>query len=156
MVESILVCDLDIFETRYVRHPGLLFQEGVPMKILATAIACSLMLTLAGLSFAADTKEDVKTNKDKLVGVWEVTKGETAPVGATVEFTKDGKMIVIIKDGDKTVKLDGTYTVEKDSITSVLKEEDKEHKETVKIKKLTDKELVVEEEKGKTIEFKKK
>jgi uncharacterized protein (TIGR03066 family) len=126
------------------------------MKSLATAVACAVVLALAGPSLAAEKKEDAKTNKDKLVGVWEVTKSENAPPGATVEFTKDGKMIVTIKDGDKTVKVEGTYTIEKDAITSNLKIEDKEMKETVTITKLTDKELVVKDAKGKVDEFKKK
>jgi uncharacterized protein (TIGR03066 family) len=131
-------------------------KKGVPMKSLATAVACCLVLALAGPCLAAE-----KTNKDKLVGVWEVTKSENAPAGATVEFTKDGKMIVTIKDGDKTVKVEGTYTLDKDSITSVLKIKDKDNKETetketVTITKLTDKELAVKDSKGKVDEFKKK
>ncbi len=125
------------------------------MKTLATAVACGLVLALAGLSLAAE--KDAKTTKDKLVGVWEVTKsGSGAPAGSTLEFAKDGQLIVTIKDGDKTVKVEGTYTADKDSITTVLKEGDKEHKETVKIKKLTDKELAFEDAKGKVDEFKKK
>ena len=124
------------------------------MKSLRSVVACCLVLSLAGSLLAAE--KDAKTNKDKLVGVWEVTKSENAPPGATVEFTKDGKMIVSIKDGDKTIKVEGTFTVDKDSITSVLKVDDKEMKETVTITKLTDKELVVKDAKGKVDEFKKK
>ncbi|HEX5272540.1 MAG TPA: TIGR03066 family protein [Gemmataceae bacterium] len=124
------------------------------MKILATAVACCVVLALAGPSFAAE--KNAKDNKTKIVGVWEVTKSDNAPPGATVEFTKDGKMIVTIKDGDKTIKVEGTYTIEKDSITSNLKVDDKEMKETVTITKLTDKELVVKDAKGKVDEFKKK
>jgi uncharacterized protein (TIGR03066 family) len=114
-------------------------------------------LALAVPSFAAD--KDATTNKDKIVGVWELTKGDAAPVGSTVEFTKDGKMLVNVKDGDKTVKHEGTYTIDKDSITSVLKIDGQETKSTVTIKKLTDKELVVEEKDQKNVktdEFKKK
>ena len=124
------------------------------MKSLATAVACCLVLALAGSLLAAE--KDAKTNKDKLVGVWEVTKSEGAPAGSTVEFTKDGKMIVTVKADNKTEKVEGTYTVDGDSIKSNLKVGDKEVKETAKIKKLTDKVLVTEDEKGKTDEFKKK
>jgi uncharacterized protein (TIGR03066 family) len=127
------------------------------MKSLATALACVAVLALTGLSLAAEKKADAKTNKDLIVGVWEVTKSDSgAPAGATIEFTKDGKMIVTIKDGDKTEKVDGTYTIDKDSITSKLKVGDKEKEETVKIKKLDDKVLVVEDKEGKKDEFKKK
>jgi uncharacterized protein (TIGR03066 family) len=126
------------------------------MKSLATAVACCLVLALAGLSFAAD-KDPAATNKKNIVGVWEVSKSDSgAPPGATVEFTKDGKMIVTIKDGDKTEKVEGTYTIDKDSITSKLKIGDQTKEETVKIKKLTDKELSVEDKDGKKDEFKKK
>ena len=123
------------------------------MKSFRTAVAFCAVLALAGSSFAEEKKD---SNKTKLVGVWEVTKSEGAPPGSTVEFTKDGKMIVTMKVDDKPVKVEGTYAVEGDSIKSNLKVNDKEMKETVKIKKLTDKELVTLDEKGKTDEFKKK
>jgi uncharacterized protein (TIGR03066 family) len=127
------------------------------MKSLWTAVGCCLVLGLAGAAFAEDKKADDKaTNKEKIVGVWEVTKSESAPAGATVEFTKDGKMIVNVKANDKDVKVEGTYTIDGDNIKSKLKLGDKEKEETVKIKKLTDKELVTVDEKGKIDEFKKK
>jgi uncharacterized protein (TIGR03066 family) len=130
--------------------------KGLLMKSLRSVVACCLVLSLAGLAFAEEKKDDTKSNKDKLVGVWEVTKSEGAPAGSTVEFTKDGKMIVTVKADNKTEKVEGTYTVDGDSIKSNLKVGDKEVKETAKIKKLTDKVLVTEDEKGKTDEFKKK
>jgi uncharacterized protein (TIGR03066 family) len=141
----------------FFRHPRFFSMKGTSMKLLATVIACCVVLALAGPS-RADTKDAPKTNKEKIVGVWELSKSEdkNAPVGATVEFTKDGKMIVKFKMEDKAVTIEGTYTIEKDSITSVLKHDDQEMKETVTIKKLTDKELVVVDGKGKTDEFKKK
>jgi uncharacterized protein (TIGR03066 family) len=126
------------------------------MKSLATAVACALVLSLAGLSLAAD-KDPAATNKKNIVGVWEVVKSDSgAPAGATVEFTKDGKMIVTIKDGDKTEKVEGTYTIDKDSITSKLKIGDQTKEETVKITKLDDKVLAVSDKDGKKDEFKKK
>ncbi len=132
------------------------------MRILATALACCVALALAAPSRAADAKnaKDAKTSKEKIVGVWEVVKSEDAPPGATVEFTKDGKMIVTVKKDNQTEKIEGTYSVDGDSLTSVLKAEGQEHKQTVTIKKVTDKELLVEETnkdgKKMTHEFKKK
>jgi uncharacterized protein (TIGR03066 family) len=123
---------------------------------MRSVVAFCLVLALAGAAFAEEKKDDKKSNKDKLVGVWEVTKGEGAPAGATVEFTKDGKMLMNFKVNDKEVKIEGTYSVDGESIKTSFKVEDKEIKETSKIKKLTDKELVIEDEKGKTEEFKKK
>ncbi len=126
------------------------------MKILATAAALCVALALAGPSPAAD--KDAKSNKDKIVGVWELTRSEdgSAPIGALVEFTKDGKMIVTVKSGDKTDKIEGTYSIDKDMITSSIKVKDEDKKNTVTIKKLTDKDFVVVNKDGKADEFKKK
>lgn len=101
-----------------------------------------------------DDKTEHSTH-DKLVGTWEVSKGEMPP-GSTVQFTKDGKMKVTMKAGDKTVLAEGTYEVEGMSIKTTQKQGAKEVKETLKIKSLTDKELVTLDEKGMTDEFKKK
>jgi len=90
----------------------------------------------------------------KLVGVWEVTKSKDAPPGATVEFTKDGKMALKAKVKDKTLSIEGTYKVKADSLTSTLSFGGKEKTETHKIKKLTEKELILEDEKGQIEEYK--
>src|SRR3954471_13762035 len=80
----------------------------------------------------------------KLVGTWELVKGD--PAGATVEFTQDHKLKFRAKIGEQTVTLEGTYSVNKDNLTVNLKTPDgKDQSETLTIKKLTDKELVIEE-----------
>lgn len=91
----------------------------------------------------------------KLIGVWELTKAENAPPGPmTVEFTKDKKLKLRIKTNDKEIKIDGTYEVKDNDIVSMLAFEGQTKTETNKIKKLTEKELVIEDEKGKVEEYK--
>lgn len=124
------------------------------MRSLHVVLVGCLFLGLVAVAQGADKKEP--TNKEKIVGVWEPTKGDSLPKGATIEFTKDGKLKIAIKVEGKTITADGTYTVDGDKLTTVLKDEGKEKKETVKIKKLTDKELVTEDSKGMVDEFKKK
>ena len=121
---------------------------------LMAAVVLALGL-IAGLR-AEDKKAD--TNKDKVVGSWEVTKSYEGgpPVGSVIVFAKDGKMKVTHKQDDKEVTTEGTYTVEGEKMTVTLKRDDKEIKHTVTIKKLTAKAFVVENEQSKMLEFKKK
>src|SRR5262245_59609599 len=97
-------------------------------------------------------------NADKIVGTWELAKaGEEMPSGSTFEFTKDGKMKINIKVGEQPVSVQGTYKVEGDTLSTSGKGTDgKEKTEKSKIKKLTDTTLILEDDKGKEVEFKKK
>jgi uncharacterized protein (TIGR03066 family) len=122
------------------------------MKLLRMSLAVVLLLGVTALR--ADDKKDL--DKDKLVGTWEVTKGESLPVGSTVEFTKDGKVKITVKEGDKTMTIEGTYKIDGQAFKSTLKFGDKENTETVKVTSLTDKELVLLDEQGKKDTFKKK
>jgi uncharacterized protein (TIGR03066 family) len=123
------------------------------MRLMATGL---LVLGIVAGVRADDKKAD--TTKEKLLGKWEVVKGDEGapPVGTVVEFIKDGKLKVIHKQGDKEVTLEGTYTLDDMKVSVVLKQEDKEIKHTITIKKLTDTEFVAENEKGQKAEFKKK
>ena len=123
------------------------------MKALGLALAGCLVLGLTAIGQADDKKEP--TNKEKIVGIWEPTKGEL-PKGSTVEFTKDGKLKVVVKIEDKSITLEGTYTVDGDKVKTVLKDEGQERKEDLKIKTLNDKELVLVDDKGMAEEFKRK
>src|SRR5262249_26020589 len=106
----------------------------------------------------AEDKEAKKDNAKLLVGTWEVTKSfDKGPaVGATVEFTKDGKVKVKAKVEDKDVYREGTYKVDGDKLTLVLKRDDKESKTIISIKKLSDKELVTENDDKQSVELKRK
>ena len=92
----------------------------------------------------------------RLLGVWEVTKSDDAPPGATVEFTKDGKIKLRAKVKDMEIKVDGTYELKKDQIVTRVTFGDKSKSETHTIKKLTDTELSTANEKGDSVEFKRK
>jgi len=98
------------------------------------------------------------TNAEKIVGKWEISKTGTegAPVGAVVEFQKNGKRILSLKISDKELTFTGTYKVEKDRLTVTLKTLDgKEESETNTIKTLNDTTLVLIEKDKKETEFKK-
>ncbi len=97
---------------------------------MKTLLAAALGLTLFALSAKAD-------DTPKLLAKWEVTKstGDT-PVGAVVEFAKDGKMTATIKDGDKELKLDGTYKLDgkKLNVKLTLGEQKIDHDFTITFK----------------------
>lgn len=111
-------------------------------------------LVLVGFGGSAATR--AQDEDKKIVGTWEVTKSDDLPAGSTVEFTKDGKIHVTVKEKGETVKLDGTYTVEKTKLSVKLKLGDQTIEENVTIKKVTDKELQLEDKDKKVDEFKKK
>jgi uncharacterized protein (TIGR03066 family) len=99
----------------------------------------------------ADEKDD---NKTKILGVWEGKVGDSK--GASVEFTKDGKIKILIDSEGKKRSLEGTYDLAGDVINLSLKGADgKERKEKMKIKTLTDTDLSWEDEKGRQDDFKK-
>jgi uncharacterized protein (TIGR03066 family) len=122
---------------------------------LALASAFVFALTLAFGSRAVSGEENkADIAKDKLVGVWEAAKGDL-PKGSTVEFTKDGKLHIVVKDNDKTFKVDGSYAVDGDKLKIVTVFEGKEDKQTITVTKLTDTDLVTKDEKNMVDEFKK-
>lgn len=96
------------------------------------------------------------TNRDKLVGTWEIAKSTEGLVGTSMEFTRDGKLIMTAKAGEQTVKVEGSYTVDGDSLTIVQNVGGQEVRETTKIRQLTDKTLTTVDAKGQSEEFKRK
>jgi uncharacterized protein (TIGR03066 family) len=116
-------------------------------RLLAVAF---LAVGLLGGVQADEKKAD---NKTLIVGVWEVTKGtDGPPIGATLEFTKEGKVKMTAKRDGQEVSKQGTYTVEGDKVTV----DGDGRKESATIKKLTEKELVLEIAPGKTVELTRK
>jgi uncharacterized protein (TIGR03066 family) len=113
-------------------------------------------LLCIGVVFAAPAPPS--SNQTKILGVWEITKSDDGtPTGTTIEFAKDGKVKVTTKAGDLVLNLEGTYKVEGDKLTVTIKPpNEKEQTDTVTITKLTDKVLIIKDEKGKIDEFKKK
>jgi uncharacterized protein (TIGR03066 family) len=110
----------------------------------AAAAVAFLSVTLVGVAGTDNTK--------KIIGVWELVKGESP--GSTVEFTRDGKLKINAKVKDKEVNADGTYKIEGDKLKVTLSFKGKTITETNKIKKLTEKELILVDEEGKVEEFK--
>lgn len=122
------------------------------MRAVSLTLAACALLTLSAR--AEDRKPASKA--DKLVGTWEVVKGHL-PAGATAAFTKDGKLTISGEREGKPFKVVGTYKLDSDKIQTTAKGTDgKERTHTHTIKSLTDKELVVEDDKGESITFKRK
>ena len=117
--------------------------------VAALAVAC-----LIGPAARADDKDYAK----KIVGKWEVTKADegTIPKGAIVEFTKDGKIHIFEKAGDKEMMFGGTYKLDGDKFMVTIKIGDDEHSNTITITKMTDTEMHTKNEEGKVVELTKK
>jgi uncharacterized protein (TIGR03066 family) len=124
------------------------------MKVLRLLVVAGLILGVTAAR-ADDKKDDKKAYKDKIVGTWVLKKDEnpkSPPPGSILEFTKDGKMKFTAKIQDKEIKLEGTYSVDGDKLTTTMKTPDgKEMSDTDTITKLTDKELVVKDGKTQTL-----
>ncbi len=118
---------------------------------MRTLIGFGLVLALTCGATAANQQ---KLDGKKLVGKWEPAtpkKGEQM----VMEFTKDGKIVVTGDMGGKEVKIEGTYKLDGDKLSFVLKFMDIEIKETVTITKLTDTEMEGEDKDKKKESFKK-
>jgi uncharacterized protein (TIGR03066 family) len=117
-------------------------------------------LGVAVLAFvpAIALAEDKPDYAKMLVGKWEISKADegTVPVGTIVVFTDDGKIKITGKKDDKDVTMEGTYKVEGDTFTFVLKEGDNEHKDTITITKITKTEMTTKNKEGKVVECKRK
>lgn len=133
------------------------------MRAICLVLTGCLLLVSAA-SGQADKDKKTKIDKAKLVGTWTFVKtdSEKAPPPETVikvEFTKDGKITLTQTVKDKTATVKGTYSVAGDQLTTLLKYDgEKDVKEVMTIKELTDKKFVTTEKKdGKleTTEFKK-
>ena len=73
-----------------------------------------------------------------------------------MEYSKDGEIRMTGKANGKEFNFDGTYVVDGNKFTGILQTPDREEKGSVTIKKLTDRELVTEDDVGRVLEFKRK
>jgi uncharacterized protein (TIGR03066 family) len=140
------------------------------MRVLGSGLLLCALLILVGCGKGNNTSKTsstggesggTKTNADKIIGTWEVTKdeekGEDVPPGNTIEFIKDGNLKIVMKLGEKEMKMDGTYKVEDDKLSVTLKGPDKKARtETATIDQLTDTVMVTKDKNGKKTEYKKK
>jgi len=126
------------------------------LRLLAVGMIVGLLSTTAN---AEEKKEVKKVDYAKMiVGKWEVAKADegTIPVGTVVEFGKDGKMKIAVKQGDKDVALEGTFKIDGDKFVFKLKLGEEEREQTITIAKLTEAELSTKNKDDKTVEFKRK
>jgi uncharacterized protein (TIGR03066 family) len=112
------------------------------MNVSRFLTAC--IIALVGLPCAlADDKKEKPIYAKLIVGKWEVTKtyDEThAPIGTVYEFNRTGSLKITCKrDGEEDIA-DGTYKVEKEKLLLTV---DKDEKDPVTIKEITDQKLVV-------------
>jgi uncharacterized protein (TIGR03066 family) len=122
---------------------------------MRTLSALALGLCIVASTGAAVADDD--DNAKKLLGVWVVDKsGSMLPEGSTVEFLKEGKLKVVLKDKSGDMNFGGTYKLAKDKLTTVVKFMDKDIEDILTIKKLTDEVLEVEDKDGTVDTFKKK
>jgi len=120
------------------------------MDLFRFVLVSSLVIGLAAShpvaagKAAAAPAPKAKTNKEKIVGTWLLTKlpkGDP-PAGYTAEFTKDGKLKTT-GDGEATYEVDG------DKLTIHFTSKDgRPRQKTGTIVKLTDKELQIKDEGG--------
>jgi uncharacterized protein (TIGR03066 family) len=135
--------------------PAARYQSNLRILINARrriVVALALAVSFAGLARAEDKKEFDKT---KLIVTWNIIKAEGAPVGALVEFAKDGKMIVSFEMDGKQIKVEGTYKLEGDKLHTVMSFEGNEMKDVDTIKSLTEDKLSLIDKDDKPAELEK-
>lgn len=82
-----------------------------------------------------------------IVGTWEITKSSgDAPEGTLVEFTATGEVKVVVKIDNQEIRIEGKYALTKEKLLLELKANDKEVKEELTVKKLTNDELELEDQ----------
>jgi uncharacterized protein (TIGR03066 family) len=116
---------------------------------MRTLIGAVMILAFAGFTAAAaQDKEKDKIDPKKLLGKWEPKEGKVV-----IEFADKGKLTV--DAGGKDQKFEGTYKLDGNRLEIAIMVFEKEQKETLTVKKLTDEELVTES-KGKEETLKRK
>jgi uncharacterized protein (TIGR03066 family) len=127
------------------------------MRVLGSVLAVCIVFLLIGEGRRAESQKDA-TNAEKLIGTWKLIKsgGKDVPVDISIEFGKDLKLVMMFKAGDKEQKIDGTYKLDGDKITTTAKIGDKEMIEVHTIQTLNDTTLITKDKKGQLDEFQKK
>lgn len=119
------------------------------LRWLAVVVAVGLL----GANLRAEEPDLAKL----LVGKWVVTKADEGapPVGTMAEFTKDGKLKVTIKMGDKENVMEGTYKCDANKFICTFKENDKDKTMTHDVTKISKDEMTFSFE-GKSVTAKRK
>jgi uncharacterized protein (TIGR03066 family) len=108
------------------------------------------------LLYKGEFKQQAKGGgKVSIVGVWETPKTQEFPFDIAVEFSNNGKMRLTIK-ADKQINVDSTYRVDGSKINITHTKGGNTSTDAWTIKELSDKQLVVIDDKGKTVTYTKK
>lgn len=109
---------------------------------MRAVLGCVAVLAMA-FAFTGNTGRaaDDKIDPAKIVGKWTPVNAKTK---ATTEFTKDGKILLVIDAKGKEIKAEGMYKLEGTKLTITYKVGDKDSTSESVVKKLTDDELVFE------------
>ena len=102
------------------------------------------LVALSAAQAAETPKDKPKPDATLLVGVWRFVKTSgKAPEGirATTEYTKDGKVVVLMQVKDEKRQAEGTYKLDGDKLTQVMKLRGKETTEVVTVEVLTKEKL---------------
>lgn len=113
------------------------------MRKAACGLAAAVLVLAAG---GGAVGQDGKIDGKLIVGKWKEA-GKDDPT--TIEFTKDGKLIVLADFGGKELKLEGTYKLDGNKLAVKLELFGKEDSKTMTVNSLTAKEMVTTDEKGK-------
>lgn len=101
---------------------------------------------------AAQAQDD---SPKKLLGKWEIVKaGGQAEKGSVLEFKVGDKLAGVIKFQGESVKVEGTYKLDKGKLELTMKFMDTEAKETLTIRKLTADALELVDKDGQVDELK--
>lgn len=117
---------------------------------MRTLIGAAVILAVAGSFNGAAGQDKEKIDPKKLIGKWEPKEGRVV-----IEFADKGKLTLSLDSDGKGLKYDGTYKLDGNRLEIAIMIE-KEQKETLTIKKLTDDELVTTDSKGKDETLKRK
>lgn len=119
---------------------------------MRTGFGVALVVVLAvGTGGSADEK-DTPVDAKKLVGRWVPQDGKK-DTSVVIEFTAGGKLVITTTADSKTEKYEGTYKVAANKLVIAMKVRDAEVRHEVTVLKLTDAELLTEDEKGKKETF---
>jgi uncharacterized protein (TIGR03066 family) len=132
-------------------------------KIVLASAALLLAVVVTARAQEPKGQEDkgVNVTRAKLVGVWVPVKHKYLPAGATIEFTRDGKVKVKgkvkVEDKDKVIRLEGTYKIVAGGFKLTgIGPKGEVQTQTVTVTQLTATEMVTRSQKGVVNTFTKK
>lgn len=102
-------------------------------------------LALLNPTTVQDKKED-KIDAKLLIGKWEPEMKPDQVESMSIEYTKDNKMKVAIKVQGMDLNFEGTYKVDGNKLSFEMNVQGEERKEKRTIVKLTEKEMVTNDE----------